>query len=135
MPTEAQWERAARGISEYKKYSWGNDAPGKETTNWGGTGLGHPSVVGMFPVDRTVQGIYDMSGNVYEWCSDWYGKYNEKSETNPKGPARGDDRVLRGGGWNSNAGGVRSASRFNADPAFRSGFIGFRLARGQNQQA
>ncbi|MDR0568211.1 MAG: formylglycine-generating enzyme family protein, partial [Spirochaetaceae bacterium] len=74
-------------------------------------------------------GLYDMHGNVWEWCWDWYGDYPAGAQTDPAGPASGLDRVLRGGSWHVDGAGGRSAFRSGGDPARRYDFLGFRLAR------
>ena len=95
LPTEAEWEFAARGgnKSEGYKYSGSNDHSRVVQQGYG------PFQVGKkFPNEL---GIYDMSGNVWEWCSDWYGAYSKEPQINPQGPNSGEFRILRGGGWNS----------------------------------
>jgi len=74
-------------------------------------------------------GIYDMHGNVWEWIQDWYGDYSSNSEADPKGPDKGEMRVLRGGSWFNKAGNLRSAYRFRNIPDFRGNNIGFRVSR------
>lgn len=99
LPTEAQWEYAARGGAKSKgyKYSGSNDVD-KVAWHYSNSGLGEET----HPVGKkrpNELGIYDMSGNVWEWCCDWYGKYSKEEQTDPTGPTpiRGDGRVLRGG--------------------------------------
>ncbi len=74
-------------------------------------------------------GLYDMSGNVYEWCWDWYGVYSGSNQTDPAGAASGTNRVIRGGSWGNSAAYVRSAYRSYYAPGFRNSGLGFRLVR------
>ncbi|MFZ4428599.1 MAG: formylglycine-generating enzyme family protein, partial [Saprospiraceae bacterium] len=76
-----------------------------------------------------VLGLYDMSGNVWDWCGDWYGDYPADAQTDPKGPATGVNRVLRGGGWDSDARFCRVSARGLTAPSYRFSSGGFRVAR------
>ena len=125
LPTEAEWEYACRS-NDWYQYSGGDDldAVAWHKDNSGGTT--HP--VGEKQVNAF--GLYDMSGNVWEWCNDWYGDkyYTASPEENPTGPASGSRRVIRGGGWLNGPGFVRSANRFWYTPVRRGYDLGFRLA-------
>ena len=128
LPTEAQWEYAARGgvKSRGYKYSGSNTIDGV-AWYWGNSEEKYStsSVGTKLPNEL---GIYDMSGNVCEWCSDWYSDYSDVSQTDPTGPSSGSCRVVRGGSWDYIAGDCRVSYRTGAGPDFRSNRAGFRVA-------
>ncbi|MDO5496911.1 MAG: formylglycine-generating enzyme family protein [Alistipes sp.] len=127
LPTEAQWEFAAKGGNKGKnsdnKYSGSCsvDAVAWYTSNSNSTSHS----VGQKRANQL--GIYDMSGNVWEWCSDWYGSYSSGSQTNPMGPSGGQYRVLRGGSWDFDARYCRVSYRGHNNPSSRDNFNGFRV--------
>jgi formylglycine-generating enzyme required for sulfatase activity len=125
LAREAEWEYACRGG---KQYMYGTDDGSKDKANYWNNGPNHPVNVKSNP--KNPFGLYDMSGNVWEWCSDWYGSYSASPTTNPTGAQTGSKRVLRGGGWNSSSGSdCRSAVRYIGDLYGRSYGVGFRVVR------
>ena len=126
FPTEAEWEFACRGGNNSRgyKYSGSNNLANVAWYDDNSDGLTYP-VATKAPNEL---GIYDMSGNVWEWCGDWYANYTSNSQTNPKGPQSGSIRVYRGGSWDHYAGCCRSSYRNHYIPSYRSNFLGLRLA-------
>jgi formylglycine-generating enzyme required for sulfatase activity len=125
LPTEAEWEYACRAGTT-TAYSFGDEMTPKEA-NYSDSNIGKPVAVGSYKPNAF--GLYDMHGNVREWCEDWHGAYPDGAVMDPQGPATGRNRVLRGGSFFSFESFARSSLRFNFSPAFRSYSDGFRLAR------
>ncbi|NLF30989.1 MAG: formylglycine-generating enzyme family protein [Planctomycetes bacterium] len=132
LPTEAQWEYACRagsttrfyygddpGYTLLRNYAWYGDYDGSGNSGY------ETHVVGQ--TTPNAWGLYDMHGNVWEWCNDWYGSYASANVVDPQGPASGSYRVLRGGGWGSGARYCRSANRGNTYPANANYSLGFRV--------
>ena len=128
LPTEAEWEHAARGQREGLKFPWGNEEPLKEK-HARFDGIDGPGKVCQFPENEFR--LCDMTGNVWEWCSDWYERdyYLRAPEQDPKGPDKGLYRTLRGGSWADAAKYLTCSYRSFARPGERSPTIGFRCAK------
>lgn len=126
LPSEAEWERAARGGKEGRLYPWG-DFVNPSLANYDNQNGTTP--VGSYPPNA--YGLYDMAGNVWEWTADWYDPhyYARSPKENPLGPESGSTKVLRGGAWLLFPEFCRVAYRFRNNPDFRFNLIGFRLAR------
>ena len=135
LPTEAQWEYATRAWSTTAFYNGHITEPREYDPNL--------DVIGWYDINSDEKthpvaqkapnawGLYDMSGNVWEWCQDWFGDYPSGSVTDPTGPQTGAYRVIRGGSWDNLARRCRSANRNRLKPGNRGDSLGFRLARAQ----
>ena len=126
LPTEAEWEYACRATSE-TVYSFDDERGLLPEYGWfDRNGSDRTHTVGLLEPNRW--GLYDMHGNVWEWCSDWYGEYPAGAVIDPSGPKESGGRVNRGGSWNNTAESCRSANRFRDGPSDRYRLLGFRVA-------
>ena len=125
LPTEAEWEFAARGGKQSKGYKYSGSDNAKNIAWYEKNSGSKPHQVGTKEPNEL--GIYDMSGNVGEWCGDWYGRYSSSAQTNPTGPSSGSYRVLRGGSWNGSARSCRVSNRDYDFPSRRIYIGGFRV--------
>ncbi len=154
LPTEAEWEKAARGGASGHRFPWSDtdNITHSRANYWAGYSypydLSYPAgfhptfAAGGYPYTSPVgsfgtngYGLYDMTGNVWEWCWDWWsdGYYSSSPGTDPRGPTSGSYRVVRGGGWHSYAGNCRSARRGSDSPGIRDAYLGFRSVRAPGQ--
>ena len=129
LPTEAQWEKAARGTDQLY-YPWGNGSPNSSLCNYLNY-VGKTQPVGSYSSGVSPYGVHDMAGNVWEWCSDWYGSsyYSSSPTNNPTGPTSGASRVIRGGGWQDYASDIRSANRATTYPTTSNERFGIRIVK------
>lgn len=130
LPTEAEWEYACRAGSK-TAYSFGEDPKLLGDYAWyydNSNDQNHP----VGEKKPNAWGLYDMQGNVWEWCDDWYGEYPDGAVSDPTGPSEGSKRVSRGGKWGGGAAGCRSADRGGSYPSSRSVNIGFRVTMSQS---
>jgi len=128
LPTEAEWEYAARGGNQSQGYTYaGSNTVGDVAWYYSSNSGSRTHTVGEKQPNEL--GLYDMSGNVWEWCWDWFGSdyYGSSPAANPTGPSSGSHRVLRGGSWGINAQYVRAAIRGDSTPSYRDDNIGFRV--------
>lgn len=131
LPSEAEWERAARGDSEGSLYTWGDTSP-ESIPNYAQRWKSGPEPVGLYPPNAC--GLHNMGDNVHEWCADWYDAsyYSWSPARNPKGPITSSRRASRGGSWRHQIKVARTAARSSIPPEFKYTDYGFRVARSSN---
>lgn len=129
LPTEAEWERAARGGKDGEDFPWGNCAP-EELPDYATRWKTGPEPVGLYEPNE--YGIYNLGDNVHEWCADWYDAayYAISPERNPQGPPSGSRRASRGGSWRHHIKVTRTSARSSIPPQFQYADYGFRIACG-----
>ena len=130
LPSEAEWEYAARSAGQNQNYPWGNATPTCSLAVFSGCTRNVTATVCSTPAGNTAQGLCDMAGNAWEWVEDtWHSSYSGAPTDGSAWEDSGSDRVNRGGSWNFDAGDARSANRNNYAPGYRNYYLGFRPAR------
>jgi len=125
LPTEAQWEKAARG-PDGNQFPWGDKEPDDTMANFDNM-IGHPAPVDEYKKGQSHYGVFDMAGNVYQWCKDWFAT-GERNPKNPAGPETGEERIIKGGSFSEGIDSLRSANRDRYEPTYSSFLYGFRCA-------
>ncbi|MBE6319842.1 MAG: PEGA domain-containing protein [Bacteroidales bacterium] len=125
LPTEAEWEYAARGGQKSRGYKYAGSNTLSDVAWYTGNSGSKTHPVKQKQANEL--GLYDMTGNVWEWCQDWHGSYSSNAQTNPTGPSSGSTRVYRGGGWYNDASSCRVACRDYYSPGYRDNGLGFRV--------